>query len=151
MATLRRWQPAPRGQQKSAVSPERILMMCGCGAFAVAMFVLMQPSNSSLQNRAEEERIVSERIEKEAAAKKAEAEARQRAQGRIRLEQREEQARLFNQRYNTDRTPVGSVSAGAHETSPAPTGFAVVKPALPPEQAGGGFREVKMRKPAPAQ
>ena len=149
MATLRRWQPAPRRQQKSAPSPERILMLCGCAAFAVAMYALMQPSASNMPNRAEEARIASERIKQEAAAKKAEAEARRQAQGRIRIEQREEQARMFNQRYNTDRMPVGSVNAGASEPSPAPSGFTVVKPALPPEQTGGGFREVKMRKPAP--
>lgn len=147
MATLRRWQPAPR-QQKGVLSPDRILMLCGIGALSVTMIALMQPAPNADRAIAEA-RIASERSKQQAAAQKAEAAERARAQNRIRIEQRNEQARLFNQRHSTDRTPVGSVNAGAAEAAPAPTGFTIVKPALPTTQSGGGFREVKMGKPTP--
>ncbi len=150
MATLRKWQPAPRRPAKKMISPDRYLVIGGCCAFVLALFLVAGPGTRTSPGPVDSAHIARERASI-AAAQKAEAEQRARLQARMREEQRQEQARIFNQRYNTDRMPTGSVAAGESvDTSPPKLGFKVVKPALPPEQTGGGFREVKMGK-QPAQ
>lgn len=123
-------------------------MVSGIAAFC-ATFLFLMPSGPMRNGteRSEEARAAEERAKALAAAQKAEAEERARALARIRLEQRNEQARMFSQRHNTDRTPVGTVGASAPAAAPPPTGFSVVRPALPPGQSGGGFREVKIGRP----
>jgi len=71
---------------------------------------------------------------------------------RLKGERAREQAAMFDRRYNTDRTPVGStgIEGPASPRAPSP-GFTVVRPALPAgSPAAGqpqGFRELPKWRP----
>lgn len=150
MATLRKWQPVQqRRPSKSAFSIERILIICAAVAVGITVFMMLQPDKPAqsviLPGSPEAVRAEAEHNRARAEATRIEQAERERQQAIIREQQRRQQADMFNQRYNTDRTPVGSVG-GETPAAPAPQGFSVVKPALPPGQSGGGFREVKWPK-----
>lgn len=154
MATLRKWQPARRKPQPRMMSPDRILVVCVALAVGVAVFVNLRPHGPSSGETADpalSARIEAEKTQARAEARRAEEQERARQSAAARERQLKQQAEIFNQRYNTDRTPVGSV--GAAEPAPVPTppakpqGFSVVTPALPSGQTGGGFREVIWNKP----
>lgn len=152
MATLRRWQQVQRRPQKRMFSLDRLLVMGGAAAIGFAVFSALQPApqpgGQIAPGSPEARRIEQQQAAARAQAQRAEEAERIRQRATLKAEEARRQANIFNQRYNTDRMPTGSVNAGAPD-APAPQGFSVVKPALPPGQTGGGFREVKWGKPAP--
>ena len=156
MATLRKWQPVQRRAQARAIAPDKILVICGAAAFGLTIFSLLQPDLT----RQQDSQVVAapapnlrERTTAEAqrrdAQQRAETQERERQRAAIKAEQTRQQANLFNQRYNTDRMPVGSVNIEGVNTDMGPVtpaarqGFSVVKPSSPSGQSGHGFREVK--------
>ena len=128
------------------MSPDRIIILSVSAIFGLVIFNQMHQSKPSepapaidfAQQNAERARALE-------TARKAEEADRERRAIALREEQRARAAQMFNQRYNTDRTPIGSIG-GESTREPAPQGFSVVKPALPPGQSGGGFREVRWPK-----
>ncbi len=149
MATLRKWQPVNRRPVAKTISPDKVLVMCGAAVFGILVFAFLQPEQprQSAQDTAAkpaQSPAARDRALQEAQRKETEQRTRQAAQ--IKAEQTRQQANMFNQRYNTDRTPVGTVNPGSPDAQPMTQGFAVVKPALPPGQTGSGFREVKWGK-----
>ncbi len=149
MATLRKWQPVNRRPVARTVSPDRILVIGGAIAFGIAVFSFLQPE----QPRQNAQEMAAKPAQTPAArdralqeARRRETETRAQQTAEIKAEQTRQQANMFNQRYNTDRTPVGTVNPGSPDAQPTTQGFAVVKPALPPGQTSSGFREVKWGK-----
>lgn len=129
------------------MSPDRILVLCVSLAVGVTVYMNLRPSAQPVQQGADPALAARIEAEKTQARIASDAERSQRTAAE-RERQARRQADLFNQRYNTDRTPVGSV--GGPDPSPAPTpkpaqGFSVVTPAVPPGHTGG-FREVTWTK-----
>lgn len=146
VATLRKWQPVQRRRQPSFMQPDRILAICGAAGFGLMIFALVYPGPSRPPEAPVAARnATAERERARADALRQEAAQRESQRATLQQENSRQQAVIFNQRYNSDKTPTGSVNSGA-ASSPASSqtspGFHVVKPALP-GATPGGFREVK--------
>ncbi len=142
MATLRKWRPVEPQRKKSFLTVERGIILAGCGAFGLAI-AMMTPGADPATTAAIAHNNAQSLARTAAEAKRAEAALRERERARLRQEHAREQAVLFQERYNTDRTPTGSVETDGPATapaSPAPAfGFQEIKP---PPMSAGGMREI---------
>lgn len=161
MATLRKWQPARVAPQRSK-TPERVLVCMAAATAAYFAWTMTTPVNrpapeqsASAQTptqlqRAERER---ERMALAVAREKYEREQAERSSNvaKLKAEQARAQAALFQQRYGTDRMPVGSLNA-SDPAAPRSPGFTEVKPGLTATMPGAshpafGFREIRKWQP----
>lgn len=154
MATLRRWQPAR--VQKRKQTPEKILIIAAAVTVGYLVWGALAPSPNRQEARqmtpAEIQRAERQREQAALAAARAkhlaELAERETHVRKLRAEQAREQAAMFERRYNTDRTPVGSTGLeSAPAAPPVSPGFREVKPGLaagsPAASAAGlGFREL---------
>lgn len=121
LATLRKWKPVDRRPRGRGLTVENTFAAFGFAAIAFVTWTLMPKTPAAPASFPETARRVdeAERARSLAEARRIEDELRQRQQAAIKAEKAREQAALFNQRYNTDRMPVGSVNGGPAEAPAA--------------------------------
>lgn len=142
MATLRKWRPVEPRRQASFLNAERMILFGGCATFGLAAALLLPPGERSEATASAPRPALHKSAATHAAqAQRAEAALRERERARLRIEHTREQAALFEERYNTDRTPTGAIENydPARAAPPAVSpGFQEVK--APP--ASPGIREI---------